>query len=181
MKMIHKRSILFISLALVAGTISSPSAYAAEKGYRYWGYFQAKPMTTKWLAAQTGPSVVMADGSVEGWIFTFSGGSITNAAAPKTLPNFKKLCGGTKAVADKKRIGVIVDFGNAALSPKGESTQATISTCVVVDKKAIGTDVLSKVVKVRTSASGFVCGFNSYPKKECGVEIATPAALLGKK
>ena len=123
----------------------------------------------------------MADGSVEGWVFTFSGGSITKAATPKILPNFAKICGSTKAVAQKKRVGVIVDFGNAALSPKGESVGATIAKCVVVDKKAIGLDVLAKVVKVRTSASGFVCGFNNYPKKECGVEIATPASLLIKR
>lgn len=181
MKVIHQRSILFLVVALITSFVSSSSVQGAEKGYRYWGYFQAKPLAAKWLEAQTGPSVVMADGAVEGWIFTFSGGSIKKAAPPKTLPNFKKLCGATKAIPEKKRVGIVVDFGNAALAPKGEVTQTTIATCVVVDKKAIGLDVLAKVVKVRNSASGFVCGFNNYPKKECGVEIATPTALLGKK
>lgn len=181
MKLAQHRSIFYLAIALIAVAISTPTAQAAEKGYRYWGYFQAKPLATKWMEAQTGPSVVMADGAVEGWAFTFSGGSIKKAASPRPLPNFEKLCGSTPAVAQKKRVGVVVDFGNPALSPKGENVQTTVTTCVVVDKKAIGLDVLAKAVKVRTSASGLICGFNNYPKKECGVEIATPADLLAKK
>ncbi|MBC7463954.1 MAG: hypothetical protein H7227_06815 [Actinobacteria bacterium] len=181
MKTAIKRSIAYGALALFAVTISAPPALAAEKGYRYWGYFQAKPSATKWAEAQTGPSVVMADGSVEGWAFTFSGGSVTKAAAPAVLPNFNKICGGTKAVAQKKRVGVVIDFGNPVLAPKGETVQSIISTCVVLEKKAIGLDALAKVVKVRANAAGFVCGFNNYPKKECGVEIATPRSLIAKK
>jgi len=181
MKTSTKRSFAYVTLIFSILAISAPPAQSAEKGYRYWGYFQAKPGTTTWLEAQTGPSVVMADGSVEGWVFTFSGGSVKKAAAPKVLPNFKKLCGSTKPVAQKKRVGVVVDFGNPVLAPKGEAVQSTISTCVVLDKKAIGMDALINTVKVRASSAGFVCGFNNYPKKECGVEIVTPTALLKKK
>jgi len=36
------------------------------------------------------------------------------------------------------------------------------------------------VVKLRAASSGLICGLNGYPKKECGVEIKTPAALLKK-
>jgi hypothetical protein len=43
-----------------------------------------------------------------------------------------------------------------------------------------GIDVLGQVVKVRAAKSGLICGFNGYPKRECGVEIKTPAALLKK-
>jgi hypothetical protein len=175
-----KNIILFSTITLFGLTMVMPSAHAAEKGYRYWGYFQAKPNSAKWIEAQTGPSVSMLDGSVEGWAFTFSGGTITKAATPKIKPSFDALCGATKAVAQKKRVGVVIDFGNALLAPKGESAPGIITSCVVVDKKAIGLDVLAKVVKIRASASGFVCGFNNYPKKECGVEIATPAGLLKK-
>jgi hypothetical protein len=32
-------------------------------------------------------------------------------------------------------------------------------------------------VKIRADKSGLICGINGYPKKECGVEIPTPAGL----
>jgi len=43
-----------------------------------------------------------------------------------------------------------------------------------------GIDVLGQVVKVRADKSGLICGINGYPKKECGVEVNTPAALQKK-
>ena len=69
---------VFFAVLLLAA-LSTPSAHAADTGWRYWGYFQAAPGATKWTAAMTGPTVNVEDGSVEGWAFTFSNDAIPDA------------------------------------------------------------------------------------------------------
>ncbi len=170
-----------ISLVIVLITsLFTPTASAADTGWRYWGYFQAAPGANKWTAAMTGPTVNVADGSVEGWAFTFSSDAIPDAKAPKVAPSFSTICGKTKAVVGKKRVAVMVDFGSAVLRPKGETTPRLIQKCVVADKSALGIDVLGLAVKVRAEGSGFICGLNGYPAKECGVEMKTPKDYLKK-
>jgi hypothetical protein len=166
------------TLALLISLLSTPQASAAETGWRYWGYFQAAPGATAWTAAMTGPTVAVADGSVEGWAFTFSNDAVPDAKAPKVAPSFSKICGRTKAVAGKKRVAVMVDFGSAVLRPKGESTPRLIQRCIVAQKDALGIDILGQAVKVRAQGSGFICGLNGYPAKECGVEMKTPKGYL---
>jgi hypothetical protein len=181
-KKIYRRSILLVAVSAIFSSIFVPSASAVEKGYRYWGYFQAAPGAKAWTMAMTGPTVPIADGSVEGWAFTFSSDSIPDAATPHMAPNFTRICGLVKTVpTGKKRIGLIVDFGSAFLRPTGEHMPRNFTKCVVVDKNAVGVDVLAQVVKVRTQSSGFICAFSSYPAKECGAEVTTPAALIPKK
>lgn len=181
MKNIYKHSVLVVALAAIISSIIVPSASAAEKGYRYWGYFQAAPGAKAWTMAMTGPTVSIPDGSVEGWAFTFSSDSIPDAATPRIAPNFARICASVRtAPANKKRIGITVDFGTAVLRPNGEVIPRSFSKCVVVDKKAIGLDVLTQVVKIRTESSGLICGLNSYPAKECGAEVPTPKALTAK-
>lgn len=167
-------------LALLLSALSTPQAQAGDTGWRYWGYFQAAPGATKWTAAMTGPTVAVADGAVEGWAFTFSNDAIPDAKSPKVAPSFSAICGRTKAVAGKKRVAVMIDFGSAVLRPKGESTPRLIQRCVVADKAALGIDVLGQVAKVRAQGSGFICGLNGYPAKECGVEMKTPKGYLKK-
>lgn len=182
MKTHYKRTILVVAIAAILSSLIAPSANAAEKGYRYWAYFQAAPGAKVWTMAMTGPTVPIADGSVEGWAFTFSSDSIPDAATPRMAPNFKRICGLVRNVpAGKKRIGLVVDFGSAFLRPKGETRPRNFTKCVVIDKNAVGADVLSQVVKVRTESSGFICAFSNYPAKECGTEIPTPTALIPKK
>lgn len=170
---------LFLATLILAAP-STPSAQATETGWRYWGYFQAAPGAKAWTPAMTGPTVNVADGSVEGWAFTFSGDATPDAKAPKVMPSFTSICGKTKPVAGKKRIGVMVDFGSAVLRPKGEAPGRLIQRCIVADKDALGIEVLGQVVKVRAEGSGFICGLNGYPAKECGVEIKTPKGYLKK-
>jgi hypothetical protein len=170
---------LFLA-TLILAALSAPSAQATETGWRYWGYFQAAPGAKVWTPAMTGPTVNVADGSVEGWAFTFSGDATPDAKAPKVMPSFTSICGKTKPVAGKKRIGVMVDFGSAVLRPKGEAPGRLIQRCIVADKDALGIEVLGQVVKVRAEGSGFICGLNGYPAKECGVEIKTPKGYLKK-
>lgn len=176
--------IVFSTLVTSCGSDSSSSAdsdmqttQGTDKGYRYWGYYQAAPGENVWTAAMTGPSVVMKDGAVEGWAFTFSGGSVPDASAPVSNPDFNSLCSGTAPAAKMKRVGVFIDFGPSALAPEGEKPSKNISTCVLIDETAVGADVLSKAVKDIKSDKGMVCGISGYPKNECGVEIPTPADL----
>ena len=91
---------IFLATLIIAA-LSTPSAQAADTGWRYWGYFQAAPGAKTWTPAMTGPTVNVADGSVEGWAFTFSSDAVPDAKAPKVLPTFASICGKTKPVAGK--------------------------------------------------------------------------------
>jgi len=178
MKMQSKK--IAVALLLISTQIIAiPASHAATKGYRYWGYFQAAPGSTHWKAAMTGPTVDIADGAVEGWSFVFSSDDVPSVA-PMTKPSFASICGSTKADPDTKRIALVIEFGNPVYAPKGEKVQKPIVQCVTTAKSSQGIDVLGQVVKVRSASSGLICGLNGYPKKECGVEIPTPAALLKK-
>jgi hypothetical protein len=167
-----------ISLALLAtaSITLSPAASAADKGWRYWGYYQAAPGAKTWTAALTGPTVDIKDGAVEGWSFVFSSDDVPSIA-PAIKPNFAAICGKVRADKDTKRIGLVIDFGSQSYAPKGERIQKSFTTCVRTAKTSQGIDVLGMAVKIRAAKSGLICGLNGYPKRECGVEISTPAAL----
>ena len=152
------------------------SASAADKGWRYWGYYQAAPGAKTWTAAMTGPFVDIKDGAVEGWSFVFSADDIPSIA-PSVKPDFRTICGKVKADKDTKRIGLVIDYGSKAYAPKGEKVQKTFTTCVRTAKESQGIDVLGQVAKIRAAKSGLICGLNGYPAKECGLEISTPASL----
>jgi hypothetical protein len=168
--------IILIAISVIISSSLIPSAQAAGKGYRYWSYHQAAPKSTVWKAAMTGPTVEIADGSVEGWVFTFDSSDIPSTP-PSVKPVFSKICGTTKAVPGLKRIALVVDFGSPLIAPKGEKVSKTITRCVVTAQDSLGIDLLAQELKLRTASSGFVCGLNGYPAKECGVEIATPKGL----
>jgi hypothetical protein len=168
-----------LSILLIATL--TPNASASNKGYRYWGYFHAAQGAKTWTPSMTGPTVNVADGDVEGWAFTYSDDDIPDASAPRLAPDFKRICGSTKAVVGKKRIGIYIDFGPSALRPKGESLPKNVTACIVTATSSQGIDVLGAAVKIRAEASGFICGINNYPAKECGVEIATPLKYRTKK
>jgi hypothetical protein len=165
--------------ALFAQSFIAP-ANAESKGWRYWGYYQAAAKSTTWKAAMTGPTVDIADGAVEGWIFTFSADDVPSTP-PSVKANFNQICGSTKAEPGKKRIGLVIDFGGRTYAPKGEKIQKKIVSCVVTAQDSQGIDVLGEVLDVRQDSSGLICGLNGYPAKECGVEISTPKSLLRKK
>lgn len=167
-----------IIAALISQTFTAP-ANAAGKGWRYWGYYQAAAKSTTWKAAMTGPTVDIADGSVEGWIFTFSSDDVPSTP-PSVKPSFAKICGSTKPQSGLKRIGLVIDFGNQAYAPKGEKVKKTIVRCVLTAKESQGIDVLAQELKVRSADSGLICGFNGFPAKECGVEIPTPSSMAKK-
>jgi hypothetical protein len=176
---LKKITFIAVILAVLVSQMVSTPAQAASKGWRYWGYYQAGAKSTSWKAAMTGPTVDIADGSVEGWIFTFSSDDLPSTP-PSVKPSFATICGKTKAQAGLKRIGLVIDFGSKAYAPKGEKVQRTIVRCVLTAKDSQGIDLLAQEINVRQSDSGLICGFNGYPARECGVEISTPAALAKK-
>lgn len=169
-------AVIATAVLLVTGITFAPSASASEKGWRYWGYYQAAPGATSWTAAMTGPTVDVADGSVEGWSFVFSADDVPSIA-PAIKPDFATICGAVKADKDTKRIALVIDYGSKAYAPKGEKIAKSFTTCVRTAKTSQGIDVLGMAVKIRAAKSGLICGINGYPKKECGVEIPTPPAL----
>ena len=83
-----RMKVITIAISVILASSLVPSAEAATKGYRYWSYHQAAPKSTVWKAAMTGPTVEIADGSVEGWVFTFDSSDI-----PSTPPSVKKTKG----------------------------------------------------------------------------------------
>jgi hypothetical protein len=178
-KVTTAQKIAVVAILLSSQLLAIPASTAATKGWRYWGYFQAAPGSSTWKAAMTGPTVDIEDGAVEGWSFVFSSDDVPSVA-PKTKPSFASICGKTKPDSDTKRIGLVIEFGNAAYAPKGEKVAKPIVRCVTTAKSSQGIDVLGQVIKVRSASSGLICGLNGFPKKECGVEIDTPAALLKK-
>ncbi len=171
-------SLLLTSLLLA--TSFTPASAAAQKGWRYWGYFQAAPGSNAWNYALTGPAgSTPKDGSVEGWKYSFSSDTV-DTGNPTLKPNFKAICAGTPAQSGLIRVAVVVDFGLRAIAPKGENVQPTIRKCVSVKPGTNGLEILAKATAVRTSAEGFVCGLANYPAKECSTEITTPKSLLKK-
>lgn len=170
-----------ISITLTPITnASAATTPKGEKGWRYWGYFQAAPGADSWSYAQTGPAATIAkEGSVEGWRFSFSSDTV-DTGSPTLKPNFKATCAGVKVQSGFVRVAVVVDFGPRAIAPKGESVQQTIRQCAVVKSGSNGLEVLKQVVPIRTDASGFVCGLSNYPAKECSTEIPTPKTLARK-
>lgn len=171
---------LLTTLTLLVSTFT-PANAGTEKGWRYWGYFQAAPGSNSWNYALTGPAgSTPKDGAVEGWKFSFSSDTV-DTGNPTLKPNFKAICSGTKAQSGMVRVAVVVDFGLRAIAPTGENVQQTIRQCVTIKSGSNGLDILNKVVPIRTSSDGFVCGLNNYPAKECSTEITTPKSLAKKK
>ncbi len=174
------KSLLVSILILATSILFVPQAEAATKGWRYWGYFQSAPGATKWSAAMTGPTVDIADGAVEGWSFVFSSDDVPSRV-PAVKPNFATICAGERADKDTKRIALVIDFGSKTWAPKGEKPRKIVTTCVRTAKTSQGIDVLGQIVKIRAGSSGLICGLSGYPAKECGLEIATPKALIKTK
>ena len=158
-KSISSRKSQGVIVALAALALSQllpvPPASAADKGWRYWGYYQSAPGSNKWTAAMTGPTVDIEDGAVEGWSFVFSSDDIPSTP-PMAKPNFAAICAKTKADSDTKRIALVVDFGDKSYAPKGEKIPKSFSTCVRTAKTSQGIDVLGMALKIRAAKSGLI-------------------------
>ena len=177
-----KKILTIVTSIILIGAITPASAATpkGEKGYRYWGYFQAAPDNNSWTYAQTGPAATkLKDGAVEGWRFSFSSKTV-DTGTPLEKPNFKSICGTEKAMSNEIRVALVIDFGLKEIAPLGEKVQPLIRKCVKIPASGNGLDALKMAVKVRTSASGMICGINNFPAKECSAEVATPKSLAKK-
>lgn len=158
---------------------SESSQTADAVGYRYWGYSQSNQDDKSWTTAMEGPATTSpADGSVEGWNYTFSAEGVVDPTAPSVQPDFATLCSNTTSTAGEKRVGYVIEFGNPAIYPEGDQAPEASSGCVSVPLNATGLDVLNKAADVRAGEGGFICGINGFPSKDCGADaIPVPAEL----
>jgi len=166
---------LAVAASILCGVFSRTAQ--AATAYRYWAYYVANGVS--WQYSQRGPAAEHpADGEVQGWRFAVQADS-TGSLAPRTTPDFAKLCASTAAVAGQLRVGIVLDFGTAADAPAGEKPPAAVVTgCVHVPSGASGVAVLDAAVgtgQVRIGA-GLICGIDGYPKSECApaVNVSTP-------
>ena len=121
------------------------------------------------------------DGSVEGWNYTISAEGVVDPQAPSAAPDFQTLCSGTVEQDGKKRVGYVIEFGNPAIYPEGDSAPAKSTGCASLPVNATGLDVLNAVAEVRAGDGGFICGLNGFPSKDCGADpIAVPESLRKK-
>ena len=149
----------------------APAAHAAS-AYRYWSYFTSSDGT--WTYAMKGPAdLVPADGTVEGWRFAVTSDAMATPPTPVQAPDFATLCKDVPAEAGKKRVGLVIDAGPAAVAPAGETPLNRSVACTVVAMDATGMQVLESLDKVRLD-KGMVCGIDGYPATECSptVDIA---------
>ena len=151
-------------------TALAPAGAAHAAAYRYWGYFQLSGSSWKYSSVGSN-QYTPKDGAVDGWRFSVS----ETGRPPRATPTFQDVCGATPAVAGKKRVGVVIDYGRPADAATG-TPPAPTARCAVVDPKASGTEVLSAVASPRVEKE-MVCGINGWPATGCSDTVATvPAA-----
>jgi hypothetical protein len=165
---------LLTLVALVAAlftAVIAPAGAAHAAAYRYWGYYHLD--SGKWVFAQTGPDkFTPQDGALEGWRFAV--GDESSTRLPRATPTFEDVCGATPAVAGKKRVGLVLDYGRPADAETG-TPPAPTAKCSVVDTKATGAEVLAAVASVR-SEGGLTCAIDSWPATGCGGEVKQVSA-----
>ena len=164
---------LLTLVALLAAlfTALAPAGAAHAAAYRYWGYYHLQ--SGKWAFAQTGPDkVTPKDGAVEGWRFAV--GDESSTRLPRATPSFEDICGATPAVAGKKRVGLVLDYGRPADAETG-TPPAPAARCAVVDPQATGAEVLAAVASVRAD-KGLTCAIDNWPATGCGGEVKTVSA-----
>ncbi|MEV0398872.1 SCO2322 family protein [Actinoallomurus sp. NPDC050550] len=155
---------------LVSALMFAPMPAARADAVAFWGYWQAKG--DKWAFATTGPAQAHPkDGAVEGWRFAKSSGN--TGTPPRDKPDFAAICGPGSAPAGKKRVAIVVDFGEPTDAPKDQHPQATVRSCATVPENATGTDVLLAAGQ-RTLAdkSGLICAIDAFGP--CGAPSGQP-------
>ena len=167
-----RRTIISASVATVVALFVFAPAAHADSAYRYWSYFTSSDGT--WTYAMKGPAdLVPADGTVDGWRFAVTSDAMATPPNPTAAPDFATLCKDDPAEAGKKRVGLVIDAGPAAVAPAGETPLNRSVACTVVPVDATGLQVLESLDKVRLD-KGLVCGIDGYPATECSptVDIA---------
>ncbi|MCO5996473.1 SCO2322 family protein [Actinoallomurus rhizosphaericola] len=178
-KIAAARSATKIGAGLLASAlVFAPMSEAHADGVAFWGYWQAKGGT--WAFASTGPAQAHPkDGAVEGWRFAKSSGN--TGTPPRDKPDFAAICGpGSGTPAGKKRVAVVIDYGEAGDAPKGQVPRASKRYCATVPENATGSDVLAAAGSPQADKSGLICAIDSFGT--CGIPIApSPTATAASK
>ncbi len=162
-----------LSLVLVAILLFSLSAVAGAQAtaYRYWNFWTQDGDT--WSYSPVGPaSTNPAEGSAQAWRFDASSPSVAGLA-PADSPTvvFERACAAVSPIKGSKRVAILIDSGDLALAPQGETPPAPVAYCAVGTLDANGYNLLKNIVELRTD-NGFICGISGYPVSECATPVA---------
>jgi hypothetical protein len=158
-------TLVVTALALIAAVLA-PQAEAAS--YRYWTFWTGG--SGGWEFATRGADRVPADGTVDGWRFAVSDAA-GSSARPGISSSFDQICANTAAVAGKKRVGLVIDYGSGRDAPPGERPPAaTVARCLVLPPSANSYEALAKVTTLRVE-QGLICGISGYPGAGCGEAV----------
>lgn len=145
------------------------NANAAE--YKYWTFWTQEG--DSWVFSPVGSaSTNPPEGSAQAWRFDATSPSVPGLP-PADLPDavFERACGDVLPIVRTKRVAIVIDSGDPALSPEGETPPAPTAYCAVGKPDTNGYDLLKTVVALRTD-NGFICGISGYPASECATPIA---------
>lgn len=165
----YQKHLVLVAIAMmIATSIAGLGAASAQAtSYRYWTYWLGSD--SGWSFSNLGPAFrTPADGSVEGWRFAVT--QTVGGAPPRAAASFNDICGDTPAVADRKRVALIVDPGSPSDAPPGENGGAAWASCVVAAPNATGFDILTAKISVRTQR-GLICALGTFPATECAPVI----------
>ncbi|MGW1769665.1 SCO2322 family protein [Streptomyces sp. NPDC002073] len=179
--MIRRRlAVLPLAVGILLTLLGAGPALAA--GYRYWSFWDG--VGGRWTYASQGPSLVRpADGDTVGFRFSVSEDS-ADSSKPRSAPDFAKICAATPAEDDRKRVALVIDFGEAADAPPGETppTAAPRTACASVPPAASAAEALASVAKpLRYNSAALLCAISGYPRQGCGDQVAArePASTPG--
>jgi len=168
--------LLMAAASLAVGAPASASSETAQQ-YRFWSYWWGTD--GQWTYAPAAASHAVADGDVEGWRFAVSGTG--RAEPPREAASFDALCGHVPRPDGSVRVALVVDYGDSADAPDGETPPARVDRqCVVVpETSATGVAVLAGYSTLR-QRDGLICGIGGYPQRECAPRAdAAPSAPAG--
>lgn len=167
------RNLILMIVAFAATLMFSVSvagnANAAE--YRYWTFWTAEG--DSWVFSPVGSaSTNPAEGSTQAWRFDATSPTVAGAP-PADSPSavFDRACGEVLPLVGVKRVAIVIDAGDPALSPEGEVPPAPTAYCAVGKVDTNGYDLLKTVVQLRTD-NGFICGISGYPVSECATPVS---------
>ena len=162
-----------LSLVLVTILLFSLSAAAGAQAttYRFWNFWIQDGDTWSYSpvgSASTNP----AEGSAQAWRFDASSPSVAGLA-PADSPTavFDSACADVSPIVGSKRVAILIDSGDRALAPEGETPPEPVAYCAVGALDANGYDLVKNIVALRTD-NGFICGISGYPVSECATPVA---------
>ncbi len=157
-------------LALVAGVGH------ADPSYRFWSLWTAD--SAGWRSEPRAADLVdLRPRSVLAWRFVAGPTELDESRSPAADTDFARLCPGPVAGAGTP-VAVVIDFGESADAPPGQTPPADRVACVRVEAAATAATALSAAsADVRSGEEGLVCGIDGYPIGECAAAVAEQSAL----